>query len=162
MKIGGDFWESLEKYVGQVLGRSPLPRYWPWVGVALIVVVLLASAWNMKNSTVGVSDLREVISLAAERGDYPLARKLLTKQQTNETIYEPVLGAESGLEDKVYPERVVERRIVELEIKLTEYPENKEIYLILASWYDQLGNAEKASEYREKARILDPNDPQFQ
>lgn len=105
--------------------------------------------------------MREVISLAAERGDYETARGLLN-HYTIRPLNQSVLGAESELEDKVYPERVVARRIMELEEKLETYPENKEIYLILASWYDQLGNTEKSGEYREKARILDPNGTEFQ
>lgn len=161
MKKSISFWESLEQYSWKLVGRSPLPQHWPWIGVVLIVVVLLASVLNMKNSTVGANDLREVITLAAERGDYVTAR-MLWNNQSPITNNQTVLGAESELEDGVYPERVVTRRIAELEIKLAEYPENKEVYLMLASWYGQLGNTEKASEYREKARILDPNDPQFQ
>lgn len=115
------------------------------------MVMLLASALNVKNSVVGATSLGGVTKRAAERGDYELARWLY------EAGGDKVLGAGSELEDKVYPERVIERRIAELEEKLEEYPGNREIYLLLTDLYGQVGNQELESEYREKARVLDPN-----
>lgn len=158
-KIG--FWESLEQYSWTRIRRSALPQIWPWIGVGMVMVIVGASLANKQNSVVGATSWREIIMRAAERGDYVLARKLLTKQQTNETIVEPVLGVESELEEMVYPERAVSRRIAELEKKLADYPESKTIYLMLSSLYGQLGNTEMSSEYREKARVLDPNGSEF-
>lgn len=131
-------------------------------------IVLLASALNVKNSVVGARGSEEVVSKAAERGDYETAKELFN-QRTKESENRGVLGAETdpssdeaSLEDRVYPEKVVERRIDELEEKLGEYPGDREIYLALADLYGQLGNQDKSDEYREKARVLDPNNPIFQ
>lgn len=144
MKKSVSFWGSLEKYFWKVKGRSPLPRYWRWVGVGLVVVVVVASALNSKNSTVGARGVEEVVARAAKLGDYQLAQKLW-----NDSM--------SEFEDLVYPERRIERRIAELEAKLEEYPGNRQIYLGLTDLYEQLGNRDKSDEYREKARILSPN-----
>ena len=138
--------------------RSPLPH--AWIGVGLVVVAILASSLNVKNSVVGARDLRGVIEKAAERGDYTTASQLWSNQDRvagNETI----LGAESELEDKVYPERVVERQIAELEGKLGEYPEHRDILLEISRLYRELGEQEKANDYFEQARILDPNGEWF-
>jgi tetratricopeptide (TPR) repeat protein len=106
--------------------------------------VVVSSVVSAKNSVVGVTRLEAVVERSAKLGDYQLARGLW-----NESMGE--------LEDVVYPERKIERRIADLEIKLGEYPGNRQIYLALAELYAQLDNAERAAEYREKARILDPN-----
>lgn len=149
MKKSEGFWQSLEKYSWKVLGRSPLP--WAWVGIGVIMAILLASALNTKNSVVGAENINEVIGRAARLGDYGLARGIY------ESGGERVLGAESELEDLVYPERVIERKIGEIEEKLKEYPGNREIYLMLTNLYTQVGDEELAGEYGEKARVLDPN-----
>ena len=149
MKSKSSFCQSLEKYGQSLARRSPLP--YTWVGVGLVFITILISILNVKNSVVGAASLGGVIKLAAERGDYELARQLY------EAGEEKVLGAESELEDKVYPGRVVERRIAELEEKLKIYPGNRDIYLMLGELYTQAGEEVRANEYREEARILDPN-----
>lgn len=145
---------AIEEYGRIVVGRSPLP--WPVIGV-VVVMCAIASSWvNVKNSVVAAKDLRSVIEKAASRGDYEMAKKLLN--QTLDTRgQKPVLGAESTLYDLAYPEQVLERRINDLEGKLAQYPENIQIYNGLAELYRQAGNTDKASEYLEKARVLDPN-----
>ncbi len=158
MKKTGSFWQSLEIYTWKVVERSPLP--WSWIGIGTVVLILLASLLNRQNSVVSVGNMREVIVKAAERGDYGLARKLLD-HYTSEPLDHLVLGVQSELEDKVYPERVVERRTLELETKLGEYPGNRQIYLMLSELYRQLENPTKESEYREKARVLDPNNLEY-
>lgn len=148
MKKNGGFFESFEKYGWSVVGRSPLPRYWRWVGVGVILSIIVIS-WSYSGQTVvGARDIGEVIEKAARLGDYEKARELLN-HYTNEPL--------DHLEDIVYPERKVERRIAELEAKLEQYPGNRQIYLGLAELYGQLGNREKTDEYREKARVLDPS-----
>ena len=144
MKKSVGFWGSLEQYLGKVIERSPLPRYWRWMGIGLVLVVVVSSAVSAKSSVVGATSLAAVVEKAARLGDYQLAQELW-----NESM--------SGLGDLVYPERKVERRIAELEAKLVEYPGNRQIYLALTELYGQMGNSERADEYREKARILDPN-----
>lgn len=129
--------------------------------MAVVGVIIITSWAYHEISVVGERDTRSVIERAAKQGDYQTAQALFEKT-LDERRQSSVLGAVSELEDRVYPERVIARRIAELEIKLEEYPANKEIYLMLTSLYGQLGNTEKSDEYREKARILDPNDPQFQ
>lgn len=159
MKKDLNFWLSLELYLRNVVKRSPIR--WQWVGVGLVGLVLFTSLLNVKNSIVGVKNTREAIELAVSRGDYETAQELFNhkSQMTNSQM---VLGVDSELEDKVYPERKVERKIAELEEKLKEYPSNREIFLQLAELYGQIGNQEKSDEYREKARILDPNNVKFE
>ncbi len=106
---------------------------------------------NVKNSVVGAENIHQVIEKAARLGDYETAKELY------ESCIVPWCQSITGLEDKVYPERVVERRISELEQKLESYPENIQIYLMLADLYGQIGSGERSNEYREKARVLDPN-----
>lgn len=176
MKKSGGFWSSLEIYTWKVVERSPLPllresefaqtaysavlrlgrfggQAWVWVGVGIVVLVLLVSAFSVHNSVVSAGTMQEVIVKAARRGDYELAVKLLKDQRASDGV----LGVDAELEDIVYPEQVVERKIIELETKLADYPGNREIYLALSKLYSQLDNRVKADEYREKARILDPN-----
>lgn len=150
MKRAVSFWQSLEAYGQQVAERSPLP--YTWIGIGMVVIVVVASALNTKNSVVGARSIEAVVEKAARLGDYAIAQKLWNNQSSI---------TNGQLEDLVYPERVVERRIRELEEKLGEYPENRDIYLMLAELYNQVNNMEKASEYREKARVLDPNDEMF-
>ncbi len=145
MKKVDGFWGSLEQYTWKVVERSPLPQHWQWMAVGIVLVVFVGSAVGAKSSVAGATRLEAVVEKAARLGDYQLAQELWN---------EPM----SGLEDLVYPERKVERWIVELEAKLEQYPGNRQIYLTLADLYKQLGNSEKSDEYREKARILDPND----
>ena len=160
MKKATSFWESLEKYSWNTIKRSALPQYWPWVGVGLVAAIVVASLVSMDNSVTAAMTQQEIALKAAERGDYETA-KTIFKHYTNQPLNHLVLGAESELEDKIYPERAVERRIAVLEEKLGDYPESKAIYLMLSSLYDQLGNEEMSNEYREKARVLDPNGSEF-
>lgn len=156
MKKSEGFWRSLEQYSWRVVVRSPLPRYWTWIGVGVVGIILVMSAQNVKNSVVSARSEREVIEKAVQVGDYQAAERLYSEAAEN------VLGTESELEKKVYPERVVEKRTTELEQKLEKYPGDKEILLEIARLYGETGNIEKAQEYQEQARILDPNDPIFQ
>lgn len=160
MKKSSGFWISLEKYGQRVIGRSPLPQFWPWLGVGLVVILLVGSGLGRKESLVGATSRSEAIKRAAKLGDYQTAAELL--EQGREIKEDKVLGVESELEEIVYPEMIVWRRIEELEEKLEVYPGSKEIYLMLTSLYLQLGQLERADEYREKARILDPNGLEFQ
>lgn len=158
VKKKDNFWEGLEKYGWRLVGRSPLP--WRWVGIGVVLSMIGMSLINVKNSVAGANNEREVIELAARRGDYKLADTLYRQYSVSGIEYR-VLGAGSELEELVYPERVVERRAVELKTKLEDYPGNREIYLELATIYGQLGNGEESEEYREKARVLDPNNVEF-
>jgi tetratricopeptide (TPR) repeat protein len=163
MKRQLDFWTSLEQYGWKVAKRSPLP--WYYVGLGLVGMSLLFSALNVKNSMVGEKNLQQVIEKAAEKGDYSKAQELWESYEhspKNIQGSELVLGTTSEIEDKIYPEKVVERRLIELTDKLNEYPENKEVYLELARLYEEIGKEESAQEYFELARVLDPNGIEFQ
>ncbi len=157
MKKSDGFLQSLEQYIYKTVGRSPLP--WSWVGVGVVGIVMLVSFLNVKNSVASAQNTREVVEKASERGDYATAIKLWNDQLliTNNQV----LGAESELEEKVYPEKVVERRIAELESQLEQYSNHFEILLEISRLNSLIGNMAKSSEYREKARILDPNNAIF-
>ena len=150
-----NFWQSLEVYTWKACGRFPLP--YPWIGVAIVALVLVGSLLGAKNSVVGVRSTLEVVEKAVEVGDYETARKMY---QASGSTHQ-VLGAESELENLVYPERVVERRITEVESLLEQYPSHRDILLELSRLYGQLGDQEKAQDYWEQARILDPNNEMF-
>jgi len=147
MKKNLGFGEAIERYLRKVVGRSPLP--WPVIGIGLIIIVFGVSLKYSKDSTASARNIREVVEVAAKRGDYQTARELL-KQYNIEPL--------DQLGELVYPERKVQNKIDELEQSLEIYPESREIYLAIAELYKQLGNVEKGQEYRERARVLSPND----
>lgn len=72
-----------------------------------------------------------------------------------------ILGADTELEELVYPEKVLERHIAHYENMNEAYPHDREILVHLSRLYTQLGQKEKAQEYWEQARILDPNNEVF-
>ncbi|MBP9670092.1 hypothetical protein KBD75_01680 [Candidatus Woesebacteria bacterium] len=155
MKKSDKFLQSLEQYIYKTAGRSPLP--YTWIGVGVVGIAMLMSLLNVKNSVASVQNTREVVVKASERGDYETAKELLTTEQASESV----LGAESELEDKVYPEKVVERKIAQLVGSLEQYPNHFEMLLELSRLNTLIGNVDKSSEYREKARIVDPNNEMF-
>jgi tetratricopeptide (TPR) repeat protein len=141
------FWRGLERYFLRVMQRSPLP--YAWVALGGICLVVIVSLMQSSNSLASARNLEDVVVTAASRGDYGLAQTVF------EQIQDPTFKHQ--VEDLVYPERKIEARIAELEQKLLEYPEHREIYLLLSNLYGQLNQDDKSDEYREKARILDPN-----
>lgn len=154
MKRDNHFWSSLEEYSRVVAKRSPLPSSWIVTGVAALIIV--ASIFGVKASFASITTYSDAALRAASLGDYPSAKKFFnasTKMLSNDSV----LGVKSELEDKIYPENIVEKKIIELEEKMTIYPGNREIFIELSALHAQLGNQEIADEYREKARILDPN-----
>lgn len=149
MKKGINFWLNLEAYSWAVIKRSKLSRSWREIVVGSIGMTLLVSVIGQRSSLSGARTVQEIVVKAGEAGDYQLAREL----------YDDSMGE---LEDIVYPERKIERRIAELETALENYPSNREIYLSLGQLYGQLGQGENAERYLEKARILDPNQVTFE
>ena len=144
MVLSDSFFVSLERYIRKMVARSPLP--YTWMTIGLVVLAIVVSLFG--NSMVSARSLHEAIQMAAQHGDYPLAQKLLGDSE------------DPALRDIAYPEEKVLARITQLEEKLELYPENRQIYLALAELYGQLQDA-RAAEYREKARILDPNGVEF-
>jgi tetratricopeptide (TPR) repeat protein len=153
-KIDG-FWQSLEQYFYKTARRSPLP--WSWVGIGVVSIAMLLSLLNVKNSVASAENTREIIEKASGRGDYETARKYFEQQVASEDV----LGANSELENKVYPDRAVEQRILELEEQLRKTPNHFEMFLELSRLNKLIGQEEPANEYREKARVLDPNNAIF-
>jgi tetratricopeptide (TPR) repeat protein len=155
MKKSAGFLQSLEQYLYGTARRNPLS--YTWIGIGAIGLVMLLSLLNVKNSTTSAQAIREVVEKASKRGDYATAAKYFEQTSLNENV----LGADSELEDRVYPDRMVEREITRLEEQLAQTPNHFEIYLELARLNTLIGNTEQSSEYREKARILDPNNVIF-
>lgn len=189
MNKPASFWESLEQYTWKLVGRNPLP--WSYVGVGVVLVSLLASMVNARYSTVGARSERELVIRVAKVGDYETARELFNVHQSQmyTNVHQSVLGAETEIESLVYPERVVENKIIETEELLTQYPGHRDIMVELARLYGELEKTESsehslrigselgnkqdgrekprpygdiAREYWEQARILDPNNEMFE
>lgn len=148
MKTDSGFLAGIEDYTWKLAKRSPLPYPYLVVGMAMVVLALSAFGKNI-NSAISMDT---AIKMSTSYGDYSLAEKLL-KESPNSLV----LGANSEIDDLVYPERVVERKIEELENSLEKYPGNREIYLQLAGLNEQIGKSEQAQQYSEMARVLDPN-----
>ena len=157
MKEGRDFWHSLENYTWKIIER--LSHALPWLGLGIIVLVIATSAYGTRASLVGTQGLREAALRAAKVGDYVIAQDLWERMTIKEG--DSVLGVESELEDRIYPERVVEREIEKYEGLLAKYPGHRDIYLMLAGLYGQIGKTEQSEQYLELARELDPNNSFF-
>jgi tetratricopeptide (TPR) repeat protein len=143
MKKNSGFGDAIEIYLRKVASRSPLP--WPVFGIGIIILMFAASMIYKADSVVSAQSSADVVVMASRRGDYQTARNMWD-------------GSMNNIEDLVYPERKIEQKIGELEAKLGVYPENREIYLLLANLYSQLNDVERSSRYLELARILSPND----
>ncbi len=128
-----------------------------WVGLGIAVAALATSMGNVKNSVVGAKSEREVMEQAARAGDYELAKELYGQCQVTQ-CHKQVLGAESALEELVYPEEKLAREIVKWELARDQYPSNREIMRGLAELYEQAGEIDKANFLREEVRIMDPNE----
>lgn len=156
MKRVQSFWRDLENYTWKIIGRvSPAL---PWLGIALVLLTVIVSIRTSRTSLVGIRGLREAALHAARAGDYELAQHLWENRSLGEND-RLVLGVESELEDLVYPERVVEREITRYETLLLKYPGHRDIYLWLAELNTQVGRIEKAQEFFDLAKELDPNNP---
>lgn len=147
MKRDLNFWLGLEEYLRTVARRSPLP--YPWIAISIVLFIIFASFLNSKQSFAEINTNTEAALRAAKLGDYEVAQDLYIET------------GNPDLKDIVYPEQVVERRIAELEQKMALYPGNREIYIELSNLYRQLENIDVSGEYREKARVLDPNNLSF-
>lgn len=157
MKESPGFWLSLESYTWKIIERvSPTL---PWLGVGIFALIITMSTYDAKASLVSASGLVEAALRAAYVGDYAIAQDLWERQMIKEEA--SVLGVESELEDRVYPERVVEREIEKYEGLLTKYPGHRDIYLTLANLYGQIDKSEQSEQYLELARELDPNNSVF-
>ncbi len=149
MKQSLRFFESLENYTWKVITRfSPTL---PWIGVGLVVMVISASLITSKSSLAGAGGRVEAAVVAASVGDYDVAQSLWEKQ----------IPVERESEDMIFPKRVVEREITKYQELLAKYPGHRDIYLVLAQLYVQIGEREQAQDYLEMARELDPNNAYF-
>lgn len=137
------FLASLEAYGWARIKKSPLP--WSYVGITLIFALLIICVASDNQSTTKARTKTELVKMAVQRGDYSTAEKYFDERM-------------NSIEDLVYPRRKIERRIVELREKADQYPESVDLYVGISKLYQQLDESELASEYREKARILSPNE----
>ena len=152
----GGFGASLLNYICKRFWELPIDWWWVGVGVASIALVASLTGGYYTSPTLGGQISKTMILRVAQRGDYELAERLLAQYQTRGSKGQ-ILGVESTLEETVNPERKVEREI-ERVVKLVEnYPTSRDLLLYTSRLFSLLGNEEKASEYFEKARVLDPN-----
>lgn len=158
MKKEQGFWRDLESYTWKIIGR--LSPTLPWLGIGIIVLAITASAFELKASIVGTSGLADAAERAAAVGDYALARSLYEKQYKQEDD-EQIMGVGSEVEELIFPEREVEREIAQYQELLTKYPGHRDICLVLAQLYVQIGEKEQAQDYLEMAKELDPNNAYF-
>lgn len=149
------FWAQLERYVYQ--RAATLQGKWQWaaIGIVAMVVGLSVVSGYYGSPTLG-SDRQKIIWAAAKQGDYELAQTLFEQIQDSRGKIQ-VLGADSKLEEVVYPERRIARDIGEWEAQLEAYPGHRDILLTLALLHKQAGNMDMAEEYWGEARKLDPN-----
>lgn len=153
------FWRGLEKYIYKRIEESRLR--WGWVGVLIVVIVLgmsIASGYFTSSPLFGGKN--EMVRWAARAGDYGLADTLYRQYQLESKEYQ-VLGAETELEELVYPERKIEHEILKREELLIRYPGYRDLLINLSELYKMAGEQERAAEYWEQARILDPNNEIF-
>lgn len=141
------FFASLEAYGWARIRKTPLP--WSYVGIVLIITILILSVASNNQSSVKARTMTELVEMAAQRGDYSTAEKYFDESM-------------NFIEELVYPKRKIERRIVELREKADQYPESVDLYIGISKLYQQLDEIELASEYREKARILSPNESKIE
>ena len=148
-------WGSLEKYAYGRLQNAPID--WKSVGIGAIGLSLVLSVYGgYYNSPTLGADRVEIVKKAAELGDYQLAQGMFEQIQDSASTRQ-VLGANTDLEELVYPERRVEREKREWEAQNEKYPGHRDILLNLALLSGLTGETEKESEYYEQARVLDPN-----
>jgi tetratricopeptide (TPR) repeat protein len=125
----------------------------------IVVVVMATSAWSQSRSVASARSVRDVVVVAGRVGDYATARKVWGSRL--DSIEDRVLGAEVEIEELIYPERVIEREIERYLVLLERYPGHRDVYLVLARLYQEIGEVEKGEYYWEQARILDPNNEVF-
>ncbi len=147
MKKHIGFWGSFENYTWKVVKRAS-PAL-PYFVAGLMLLVIGSSIASSKASLAGAGDLREASIRAARVGDYSKAQAMWSDQLETEPVGE--------LEDIVFPHRVIEREIAKYEEMLERYPGHRDIYLVLAKLYNQIGESKQATTYLELARELDPN-----
>lgn len=137
------FLSSVEQYAWHRMKTSPLS--WSWIGVGIVIIAIVTSALTTKEATISARNKTELVKIAAEAGDYKTAELFFDEEM-------------ESLRDLVYPARKLESRIVELKATTELYPESTRIFLELANLYDQIGENDLRDLYREKARVLNPND----
>ena len=154
MKRELGFIQSLERYGWRIITKiSPAL---PYVGVTILGAMMIASGWRGYASVASAQSLSEASLRAVAVGDYETARRLYEGCQQTE-CQTRVLGAESEIEERLYPERSVERAIQKYEKLLEQYPGHRDLYLTLFELNESIGRSEEAGRYREEARKLDPN-----
>lgn len=152
------FWSSLEDYTWKTIGR--LSPALPYIGVAGVGLVMIGSIVLGRASLASAQSLREAAVRAARVGDYAAARRLWNSHVQTLTE-QSVLGVENESEELIYPERKVEQAINNYLGLLERYPGHRDLYLGLATLYQELGESEQAKAYWESARQLDPNHTAF-
>lgn len=180
----GRFWWKLARLTGvvalaqsrpaQFLWHSPtlsFTRQWlvPFAVVGLVLAKVLFSnsefeeaKRRVQSRPLDASAHFQLAVTAAKEDDFVLAEKefTLANQLIKKSKSQRVLGAISEMEvarKLVFPEEAVMEEIYELEQVLINKPGYRDILLKLAVLNWQIEKIDKAREYFEKARILDPN-----
>lgn len=158
MKKKVNFLQSSEKYLWKTINRAGASL--PFLITLLLIGVITSSLLTKNVSLAGAESVRDAVERALGVGDYERARELW-EEQNKRGKNKQVLGVESELEQKLYPEIQVEARIEELKELLRAFEGHRDILLEIARLYRELGRTELSNEYWEQARILDPNNEIF-
>lgn len=147
------------KFVGQWLGPVIV------LGLVTVEVVIQKSGLDAAKFSVvrlpyQFSSHLDLAVAAARLNDYYLAEAeySLAKKLGQETTSSRVLGESADqVERTIFPKKFVEQEIVELKKIMGQRPGYRDLWLMLALKYWQIGDTEQAKEFWDEARILDPN-----
>lgn len=143
------------KFFGRQLGLYLLERG-NLVGIALLLAVVLMSLGYRQQSLAWERGWQEAALGAAERDDYKTAQAIWTEREEEENTTN-ILGVESRLMEQIYPELALARMAAEYEDLNNEYPGSRDILLSLFRLERALGQEQRANDYIEQIKAIDPN-----
>lgn len=102
----------------------------------------------------------EAAFLAADAADFPLARELYA-QALAVGGSNRILGATTDLEEAVFPEKVLERRLLLADFILSLQPTYRDALALKSALLHQLGRNPEAVAALKQIEVIDPNYPEL-